>query len=111
MNGFKISDLNRILERDAADTTYKFALLRALAYVCQRFSHFSINKDGLVWLPTGLLVERWLAYYYPLIGSKDFIPQKNAEKDLDKPGLKIAFRAKFRVITDYYSDKGGFTTF
>lgn len=111
MSELSITNLNRILERDATDTTYKFALLRAVSYVCQRYSHYLRKEDNIVWLPTGLLVERWLSYYYPIIESEVFIPQKNAERELSQPGLKISFRGIFKEVTDFYADKGGFSAF
>ena len=110
MADFHIRDLNQILERDATDTTYKFALLRAVSDVCQRHDPLR-ESDGWVWFPTGYLVERWLEYYYPIIDSALFIPQKGSEKTLDQPGYKIAFRALFKKITDYYKECGDFREF
>ena len=107
---FQIRDLNQIIERDATDTTYKFALLRSVSHVCQR--HAPIREEnGNVWFPTGYLVEKWLEYYYPIVDSELFIPQKGAEKDLDEPGLKIAFRSLFKTVTEYYKHRGGFNAF
>lgn len=111
MSELSITSLNRILERDATDTTYKFALLRAVSYVCQRYSHYLRKEDNRVWLPTGLLVERWLSYYYPIIESDVFIPQKNAERELSQPGLKMSFRGLFKEVTNFYADKNGFSAF
>jgi hypothetical protein len=57
--------------------------------------------------PMGLLVEKWLLYYYPFIESNT--PQKSGEC---KAGAKqIAFRNLFRKITEYYSIHGGFSAF
>lgn len=111
MAELSITNLNRILERDVTDTTYKFALLRAVSYVCQRYSHFLRKGANVVWLPTGLLVERWLSFYYPIIESDVFIPQKNAERELNQPGKKMSFRKIFKEVTDFYTDKGGFSAF
>ena len=64
--------INSILERDANDATYKFALLRGTIDVCQRYSHLREESDGRVRYPLGLLVERWMLYYYPIIDSPEF---------------------------------------
>jgi len=103
--------LNTILERDATDTTYKYALLRGLSEICQHYTHFMEREGDRVWFPLGLLVEKWLLYYYPIIASSYFIPQKSGEQDLDKPGYKISFRKQFHKITSYYGDKGGLSVF
>ena len=110
MTEFSIKDLNQILERDATDTTYKFALLRAVSDVCQRHDPLK-DEEGWAWFPTGYLIEKWLQYYYPIIDSEVFVPQKGSEKDLDKPGYKIAFRSEFSQLTDYYKKKGGLNAF
>ena len=39
------------------------------------------------------------------------MPQKGSEKDLDKPGYKIALRSEFNQLTDYYKKKGGLDAF
>ena len=79
----KFKELNTILERDATDTTYKYALLRGLSEICQHYTHYMELDDERVWFPLGLLVEKWLLYYYPIFASTHFIPQKSSEQDLD----------------------------
>jgi len=107
----KFKELNTILERDSTDTTYKYALLRGLSEICQHYTHFMEIDSDRVWFPLGLLVEKWLLYYYPIFANTYFIPQKPSEQDLDKPGYKISFRKQFSKITSYYEDKGGFSVF
>jgi len=107
----KFKELNTILERDATNTTYKYALLRGLSEICQHYTHYMELDDDRVWFPLGLLVEKWLLYYYPIFASTQFIPQKSSEQDLDKPGYKISFRNQFNKITSYYEDKGGLSVF
>lgn len=107
----KFKELNTILERDATDTTYKYALLRGLSEICQHYTHYMELDKERVWFPLGLLVEKWLLYYYPIFASTHFIPQKSSEQDLDKPGYKISFRKQFTKITSYYEDKGGLSVF
>jgi hypothetical protein len=101
--------INQIIERDSKDTTYKFALLRSVIDAVQLNSNLKSVKDNRVYLPLGLLIDRWLLYFYPIIQSDIFIPQKNGERE---DSLKqIAFRKKFKVITDYYKTRGGFSFF
>ena len=108
--------INSILERDAKDATYKFALLRGTIDVCQRYSHLREESNGRVRYPLGLLVERWVLYYYPIIDSSEFIPQRSSESDdssaeREGGGRQIAFRSAFKTVTDYYRDRGGFNAF
>jgi len=103
--------INSILERDAKDASYKFALLRGTIDVCQRYSHLKEKANGRVRYPLGLLVERWVLYYYPIIDYPEFIPQRSSESDDSTGGRHISFRPAFRKVTDYYRDKGGFSAF
>lgn len=107
----RVKEINSIIERDATDTSYKYALLRGVAEVCQNYSHFKEEENGRIYLPTGLLVERWLLYYYPIVASPQFIPQKGNEKPLEYKQRNIAFRKQFTKIIAYYQDKGGFSVF
>jgi len=99
--------INTIIERDSKDTTYKYALLRGAVEICQEYPHLKrVNGNRIVY-PMGLLVEKWILYYYPFIESNT--PQKSGES---KAGAKqIAFRNLFRKITEYYSIHGGFSAF
>ena len=104
-----IVEINRVLERDRTDTTYKFALLRGAADIAQQ--HNPYTAEGRVWYKTGLMVEKWLEYYYPIFDSDVFIPQKNGEMPLSHDGKNVSFRRKFKRLTDYYSSRGGFNAF
>ena len=73
--------INTIIERDSKDTTYKFALLRSVIEVSQEFQHLRKEAGDLVSLPLGLLIEKWLLYYYPIIESQEFLPQMHGEKE------------------------------
>jgi len=101
--------INTIIERDSKDATYKFALLRGAIEISQEYSHLKRDMGWRVAFPLGLLVEKWLLYYYPLIAGPDFIPQKNGESgDSVK---QVAFRKSFRNVTDFYDTNGGFSAF
>tara|TARA_B100001971_G_scaffold194868_1_gene201262 strand:- start:775 stop:1932 length:1158 start_codon:yes stop_codon:yes gene_type:complete len=103
--------INTIIERDSKDTTYKFALLRSVIEIIQEYSHLRKEHEDKIIFPLGLLIEKWLLYYYPIISSRIFLPQKNGETSELTPGNKIKFRKQFKTITDFYSDKGGFSVF
>ena len=103
--------INNIIERDSADATYKYALLRGVIEICQQFSHLREEDGDQVSFPLGLLVEKWLLYYYPIFAAPTFIPQKNGEtQDLDA-GKTISFRKHFAPVIDYYRDRGGISVF
>jgi hypothetical protein len=99
--------INTIIERDSKDTTYKYALLRGAVEISQEYQHLKHVNGNQVEFPLGLLVEKWLLYYYPFIDSD--IPQKPGE--CGKGAKQISFRRTFREITDYYSSNGKFSEF
>ncbi len=101
-----LKKINQIIERDSKDTTYKFALLRATIEVIQEKSPYQKDKADRIILPTGLLILKWLEYYYPIIEKE--LPQRNGD-NLDS--FTLSFRALFKEVTDFYSGKGGFSVF
>jgi len=101
-----LRNINQIIERDSKDTTYKFALLRATIEITQQKSPHAIIKNDRVSFPVGLLVLKWLEYYYPIIEAR--LPQKNGD-NLDSNTL--SFRSQFEEVTDYYQDRGGYDVF
>lgn len=104
--------LNTIIEQDKAVTSFKYALLRGTIEICQQYSHLArVDADGRIWYPLGLLVERWILYYYPLFEHERFIPQLNGEKDLSKPSKKVQFRKELTAVIEYYRLNGGFSAF
>jgi hypothetical protein len=101
-----LKNINQIIERDSKDTTYKFALLRAsIEIIQQKTPHATTNGDR-VSIPVGLLVLKWLEYYYPIVEAR--LPQKSGD-NLDTNTL--TFRSHFEKVTDYYKDKGGYDVF
>jgi len=99
--------INTIIERDSKDTTYKYALLRGAVEISQEYRHLKITNGNRAGYPFGLLVEKWLLYYYPFIENN--IPQKARENE---PGAKqISFRKFFRPVVEYYADSGKFSGF
>src|SRR5262249_37883139 len=96
-------NLLRILRYESKDTTYKFALLRGLIEISSESPHIKQGAD-FVRVPFGLLVEKWVQYYWPII--EQGIPQRPGEKN--KP---LRFRRVFKVLTDIYSRRGGYSQF
>jgi len=104
MNYSVFSDISRIIERDNKSTTYKFALLRGVIDIIQDNSpYISFSKDR-VHFPLGLLIEKWMIYYYPFLESYTYIPQING-------GAKLAFGAQFQKVIFQYKNKGGYSAF
>jgi len=98
------SNISKIIERDSKSTTYKYALLRGVIDIIQENSPFiSFSKDRVTF-PTGLLIEKWILYYYPLLESQTLIPQINGETN-------IAFTSQLRRIITAYAPVGGFSVF
>lgn len=99
--------INTIIERDSKDTTYKFALLRGAVEISQEYQHLKRENGNRVEFLLGLLIEKWLLYYYPFI--ENDIPQKPREGE--EAAKQISFRRTFRKITGYYAEHGGFSAF
>lgn len=62
--------------------------------------------DGRVILPVGLLILKWLEYYYPII--ENDLPQKNGD---NLRSFTLSFRKLFKKVTDYYLTRGGLSVF
>jgi len=97
-------NISKIIERDSKATTYKFALLRGVIDIIQDNSPFITFSNDRVFFPTGLLVEKWMLYYYPILESFTAIPQINGE-------TKLAFEIQFRKLISDYASIGGFSAF
>jgi len=102
MNTEIFSNISKIIERDKKDTTYKFALLRGVIDIIQENSPYISITDNRVEIPTGLLIEKWLLYYYPIIQSS--IPQRNGETTL-------AFYKDLKELITNYETRGGYSAF
>lgn len=104
MNKKVFSDISKIIERDSKSSTYKFALLRGTIDIIQDNSPYIHVNENRVHIPTGLLIEKWLLYYYPILESKTKIPQINNNTNL-------AFELKFINLIENYKTRGGFSAF
>lgn len=104
MNENILANISKIIERESKTSTYKFALLRGVIDIIQDNSPFIIVEGDRVVFPTGLLVEKWLLYYYPIFDSQLSIPQIGGETEL-------AFGKQFMEFTNKYKLRGRFSAF
>jgi len=113
MVSFDLSDfkiINDLIERDSKDATYKYALIRGAIEVFQKYDHYKTVSENDVSYPLGLLIERWLLYYYPIFESRMFIPQMSADKRYCRSGgIKPKFMGAFDPVIGYYRINGGFS--
>jgi hypothetical protein len=104
MNIEIFNNISKIIERDSKTTTYKFALLRGVIDIIQDNSPYISFLENRVQIPTGLLIEKWLMYYYPILQSQTTIPQINGETNL-------AFSNQLNKLILDYESRGGFSAF
>lgn len=104
MNQSTLTNVSKILERDSKSTTYKFALLRGVIDIIQENSpYIAVGRDKVV-IPLGLMIEKWLLYYYPIVESKIRIPQIYGQ-------ARLAFEDHFSGLVFGYKTRGGFSAF
>ncbi|WP_457644296.1 HNH endonuclease domain-containing protein [Persephonella sp.] len=96
--------LRRFIERESKYASYKFALLRGVIEIIQEYDHLKVEStdDNKVLFPLGLLIEKWIFYYYPLVESN--IPQIYGQKD-------ISFKKELEFFIKKYKNNGGFLQF
>jgi hypothetical protein len=99
-----LTNISKILERDSKATTYKFALLRGVIDIIQENSPYINVGQKQVEIPIGLMIERWIIYYYPIVESKTYIPQIHG-------AAKLAFDVQLSLLVLGYKTKGGFSAF
>lgn len=104
MNNEILINVSRIIERDSKATTYKYALLRGVIDIILDNSPYIEIYDNKVHIPTGLLIEKWLLYYYPILESPLLIPQINGDN-------KLSFEEAFKKVIVSYSLMGGISAF
>lgn len=97
-------NISRIIERDSKVSTYKFALLRGTIDVIQENSPYIKQVGDRIHMPTGLLIEKWLIYYYPLLEAKVTIPQNYGAANL-------AFEEPFRELIAHYREHNSLSVF
>ncbi len=103
-NSNVFSNICKIIERESKSTTYKFALLRGIIDIIQDNSPYISFSKERVHFPLGLLIEKWMLYYYPFLESAAYIPQING-------AAKLAFGVQFQKIIFEYKNRGGYSVF
>jgi len=89
-------NLSKIIEQESKTSTYKFALIRGTIELIQENTPYIEVKKGRVYMPMGLLINKWIFYYYPLIESPSNIPQIYGPRS-------IAFERELKeIIADYH---------
>lgn len=104
MNNQIFHNIGKIIERDSKSTTYKFALLRGVIDIIQDNSPYILFDKNRVHIPLGLLIEKWILYYYPILQSQTSIPQINGDSNL-------AFTNQLSKLIFEYEPRGGFSAF
>lgn len=99
MSDFTLKQLAQIIERESKDSTYKFALLRGTIDVIQNYHHYRITDGERMAYPLGLLIIKWIDYYYPLLANDIYVPQRNGDQ---KDKKSIAFRKEFNAVIELY---------
>lgn len=103
MNFETLRNINQIIERDGKDTTYKFALLRSVIDIIQEQTPYRVFEGDRVRLPVGMLVLKWIRYYYAVISQE--LPQKKGDRISSNT---LVFRHPFKKVTQFYDAIGGY---
>ena len=104
-----IDRIESILNADKKVATYKLALIRALCDMAlTAHARARWEPDGRVSIPIGDLAERWVLFYWPLVDSREFMPQINGESTGGKP---IAFRSALAELVEHFARQGGLNGF
>ena len=105
-----IDQIVGVLNNDAKTATYKFALFRALADLAVKSTAaVTWRKDDCVGLPIRYVADKWLAYYWPIVSAKEFIPQLNGEGRVGSKFIK--FRQSLSLLASQYAQSGGYAGF
>ena len=62
-----IIKINKIIERDKLESSYKLALLKSLILTIKKFDHHIIKNEEFVKIPFYFIVEEWFFYYIPFV--------------------------------------------
>lgn len=88
-----VKTIQRIIAEDSMTTSYKLATLRGSIDIIETHGPLvKLDGDRAI-LPFGLLIEKFLAYYYPLFWGN--LPQIGGKRQL-------GFENSFKIILEYY---------
>jgi hypothetical protein len=102
--------LSTIIEQDATDNTYKYALLRATSEICQEHSHLIEFDTENATLPIGLVVEKWVLFYWTLFENEPYIPQMPKRFHGERRD-RLQFRDQLVEIILHYQKGNGLSQF
>jgi hypothetical protein len=103
-------NISKIIERDKKNSTYKFALLRGTIEIISDNSPFILVQNNLVEIPLGLLIEKWMIYYYPFFEAEIKIPQIKIHQIVGE-NTNIKFQQIFIPIIKHYEKHNGLSGF
>ena len=96
-----ISIIDSVLREDSKNTTYKFALLRALSDIASySYNAAEWYHDGNVGIGIDLITAKWIDYFWPIVSSPVKILQGSNKID-------IAFRNKLATLADAFGGNSG----
>ena len=103
-----VDQIEAIINRDRKVATYKLALLRALCEISQtEYRNVQWHSNNRVSVPLGLIAEKWLYYYWPLVESEILLPQMIGFEN----NKQIAFRRQLYDLVNAYRLNGGLNAF
>ncbi|MCK9303791.1 MAG: methyltransferase domain-containing protein [Bacteroidales bacterium] len=101
-----VDQIETIINRDRKTATYKLALLRALCDIAQTATHHVRWHDNeTVCVPLGLIAERWLYYYWPLVDADITQIRGQGKRNPE------AFRASMKNLLEAFNNVGGLDAF
>lgn len=101
-----VDQIEIIINRDRKTATYKLALLRALCEIAQTaYHHVLWNADDTISIPLGLVTERWLYYYWPLMEGNISQIRGGGKTHPE------AFRTYMLDLINHYKNNGGMNAF
>ncbi len=100
-----INQIETIISQDKKTATYKFALLRAIADIAQdASSQARWHGQDDVSVPLGLITEKWVLYYWPLLEAERAIRQICSS-------TRLAFQPSLEALIAHYRGQNGLTGF
>lgn len=101
-----LSTIQHILANDSKNTTYKYALIRALCRISRNKEYSVTWHTDYVLIPMRDLTIEWIKLYWPIVTNDTFISQgyNDHNKEENKPHTKqIIIRSKIQEIRETYN--------
>ncbi len=93
--------IDSVLREDSKNTTYKFALLRALSDIASySYNAAEWYRDGTIGVDADRIAFKWIEYFWPIISAPSPILQGTNKTD-------IAFRPYLKELTDSFGGLKG----